>query len=66
MPARLATKNPTTLIPAAPAMRQITLLGATKTSGYAARPNQRSTWRIVDPQVRVRRSIQVTAASPYQ
>ena len=62
----LMAKNPGTLMPAAPANRQIELLGAMKTSGYAALRNNPSHWRSIWPKVFVRRSIQVMAVSPYQ
>ena len=62
----LAAKNPATLMPAAPANRQMKLLGAMKTRGYAAFPNHRSHWRIIWPYDLVCRSIQSRAASPYQ
>ena len=61
----LTAKKAPTGIPAAPAKRQMYWLGATKISGYAAFENQPSALRRLLPQVRVRFSIQVMAASPY-
>ena len=53
-------------MPAAPAKRQMKLLGAMATSGHAAFWNIHSQVRNMPPKLLERRSTHFTPASPYQ
>ena len=66
MPTTLRVRKIAGGMPAAPAKRQMKLLGAMATRGHAAFWNRVSQVRSIPPKLLERRSTHFTPASPYQ